>query len=92
MEGAESGALLLPCVCSLVAMFVFGGIGYAMGSSKSVGPFLGALIGVFGGILGLIILAVLPDKAYRRPRRRKRPIGPPRGGRRNRGGRRDCPS
>lgn len=63
---------LFSCVCSLVIMGVFAFAGYNMGKSKSVGPIAGALIAAFGGLIGLIVLAVLPDKAM--PRRRRRPI------------------
>jgi predicted Zn finger-like uncharacterized protein len=72
--------LLGSCFCSIMVFLVFGFIGRGIGQGKTVGPVGGFLIGGFGGLLGLIILMFLPDKTFRRPRRHRRPVGPPRRG------------
>ena len=66
----EAFSVLLTCLCPLIMMAVFGFIGYSLGKNKSVGPIGGALLCAFLGIIGLIIVAVLPEQRSYRPRRR----------------------
>jgi hypothetical protein len=77
--GPPAGYLCGSCVCGLLLGVVFGLVGKSIGASKGLGT-AGFWLGFFLGVIGLIIVAVLPGNNAGLPRRRRhvpRRVEPP---------------
>jgi len=69
--GPSAGSVGLGCVCGLLVGLAFGFVGKSLGASKGLGT-AGFWLGFFLGVIGLIIVAIMPGNNAGLPRRRRK--------------------